>query len=431
MSSISETIKELIRQQLLTLHTCLICKVLHVYADGTAKIHPLTMVQTTTGEVRQHQALDGVPILDHARSTVKVGSICVAVFAERDIAKALSGTYALPSLARHHSMSDGLIVGTIGKDAGGTIPGVPLPAETDTAKTIIVDSVDGKEVHVDVKLNPAADNLIRSTENGLYAPGYTKTDIDSMKSDINDLLSRAIASEEKVVEISDRVTDLSKSTEAELAKKQDTLTFDDTPTRNSTNPVTSSGIYTAIARSRANITAVSVDISITADMWQDGAVTITSSEVHADSVVTVGLQMSMATAELVQVVGNALIVAKSQADGVIVLECLGTIPTITIPMTLTILTDTSYAVIQTIEFTVLPSDWVDGVATLTDANFFADSIVDIGLQVGAATADIAKAAANATIAAKSQTDGAITLVCLGTVPALDLPLAVTVINIGG
>lgn len=207
--------------------------------------------------------------------------------------------------------------------------------------------------------------------------------------------------------------------------------FDTTPTKNSTNPVTSNGIYTAIARSRANITAVSVDVDVTADMWQDGAITITSSEIHADSVVTVGLQLGTATAELVQSVGNALIVAKSQADGAIVLECLGTIPTITIPITLTILTDTSYAVIQTIEFTVKPSDWVDGVATLTDANFLTDSIVDIGLQVGAATADIAKAAASATIAAQSQTDGSITLVCLGTVPAVALPLSVTVINVGG
>lgn len=210
-----------------------------------------------------------------------------------------------------------------------------------------------------------------------------------------------------------------------------TLPCDETPTKNSTNPVTSNGIYTAIARSRANITAASVDVSITPDMWQDGTVTITSSEIHADSVVTVRLQMGTATAELVQAVGNALIMAKSQAEGSITLECLGEIPAVTIPITLTILTDTSYAVIQTIDFTVLPSDWVDGVATLTDANFFADSIVDIGLQVGAATADIANAAANAVLAAQSQTDGAITLVCLGTVPAVALPLAVTVINVGG
>lgn len=185
MSNIAAVMKEMIRQQLMTLHTCLICKVLNVYANDTAKVHPLTMVQTAAGEVRQHQALDGVPIADQVKNTIKVGSICIVVFAERDIAKSLSGEYALPSLARHHSLSDGLIIGTIGEVSGSTLPGTqwyaPLSAETNTAKTTVVDSETdaGKEVRVDVKLNPASDNLIRSTPNGLYAPGYTKAEIDS------------------------------------------------------------------------------------------------------------------------------------------------------------------------------------------------------------------------------------------------------------
>lgn len=116
MSTISATIKEMIRQQLLTLHTCLICTVLNVYDDGTAKVHPLTMVQTVSGEVRQHQALDHVPMTDQVRDYVSVGSICVVIFAERDIAKAVYGEYALPSICRHHSMSDGIIIGTIGSE---------------------------------------------------------------------------------------------------------------------------------------------------------------------------------------------------------------------------------------------------------------------------------------------------------------------------
>jgi len=116
MSTISATIKEMIRQQLLTLHTCLICIVLNVYDDGTAKVHPLTMVQTISGEVRRHQALDHVPMIDQVKDYVSVGSICVVIFAERDIAKAVCGEYALPSVGRHHSMSDGIIVGTIGSE---------------------------------------------------------------------------------------------------------------------------------------------------------------------------------------------------------------------------------------------------------------------------------------------------------------------------
>lgn len=185
MSNVSEVMKEMIRQQLLTLHTCLICKVLRVYANDTAKVHPLTMVQTKAGEVRQHQALDGVPIADQAKSSIKVGSICVVVFAERDVARAISGEYAIPSPARHHSLSDGLIIGTIGETVGSDIPGsqwcAPLSAETDTAKTAIADSETdaGKEVRVHVKLNPAADNLIYTTPTGLYAPGYTKSEVDA------------------------------------------------------------------------------------------------------------------------------------------------------------------------------------------------------------------------------------------------------------
>ena len=114
MSTISEVLKKLIRQQVLTLHTCLICRVLDVYADGTAKVHPLTMVQTASGEVRQHEALNHVPMLDQVKEAVSVGTICVVLFAERDITMAVKGEYALPSLARHHSLSDGILIGTIG-----------------------------------------------------------------------------------------------------------------------------------------------------------------------------------------------------------------------------------------------------------------------------------------------------------------------------
>lgn len=114
MSNVSAVIKEMIRQQMLLLHTCLICKVLEVYEDGTAKVHPLTMIQTVSGEVRQHQALDHVPMTDQVKDYISIDSICIVLFAERDISKALTGEYALPSVCRHHSLSDGIIVGTVG-----------------------------------------------------------------------------------------------------------------------------------------------------------------------------------------------------------------------------------------------------------------------------------------------------------------------------
>jgi hypothetical protein len=116
--SISELIKEMTNQQLLTLHTCLICIVLDVYEDGTAKIHPLTVMQTASGETVQHQALDHVPMTEQVKNDVSTGSICVAIFAERDISGALNGEYYLPSVGRHHSLSDGIIIGTLGKSEG-------------------------------------------------------------------------------------------------------------------------------------------------------------------------------------------------------------------------------------------------------------------------------------------------------------------------
>ena len=169
MSDIAATIKEMIRQQLLTMHTCLVCRVLELHEDGTAKIQPLTLTQSTTGTVRQHAPLDGVPVLDQIRHTVTADAVCVAVFAERDISAVLTGEYALPSTAHHHSLSDGMIIGTL--DGSGTsVPAswyAPLPAETDSAKTSIKAAEQGREVCVDVKLHAGEYNELACYEDGL------------------------------------------------------------------------------------------------------------------------------------------------------------------------------------------------------------------------------------------------------------------------
>lgn len=172
MSQVSAVIKEMIRQQLLTLHTCLVCKVLEIYSDGTAKVQPCTMMQTAKGTVKQHVALDGVPILDQIRSTVSVGKACVVVFAERDISAVRYAEFALPSASRHHSLSDGIIIGTI--DGSGTvIPGessVPLPSETATAKTSTNKKANGTEVQVDVKVSRQSGNKLQAKSDGLFVP---------------------------------------------------------------------------------------------------------------------------------------------------------------------------------------------------------------------------------------------------------------------
>lgn len=172
MSQVSAVIKEMIRQQLLTLHTCLVCKVLEIYSDGTAKVQPCTMMQTAKGTVKQHVALDGVPILDQIRSTVSVGKACVVVFAERDISAVRYAEFALPSASRHHSLSDGIIIGTI--DGSGTvIPGessAPLPFETATAKTSTNKKANGTEVQVDVKMSRQSGNKLQAKSDGLFVP---------------------------------------------------------------------------------------------------------------------------------------------------------------------------------------------------------------------------------------------------------------------
>lgn len=172
MSQVSAVIKEMIRQQLLTLHTCLVCKVLELYSDGTAKVQPCTMMQTAKGTVKQHVALDGVPILDQIRSTISVGKACVVVFAERDISAVRYAEFALPSASRHHSLSDGIIIGTI--DGSGTvIPGessAPLPSETATAKTSTNKKTNGTEVQVDVKVSRQSGNKLQAKSDGLFVP---------------------------------------------------------------------------------------------------------------------------------------------------------------------------------------------------------------------------------------------------------------------
>lgn len=114
MSDVSKTIKQLIEQSALTLHTCLVCEVLDVDAAAhTAKIQPLTLVKTIDGAAKEHTALSGVPYTRECGENITIGGVVVAVFAERDVTLALKGEHALPPITRHHSLADGIIIGTI------------------------------------------------------------------------------------------------------------------------------------------------------------------------------------------------------------------------------------------------------------------------------------------------------------------------------
>lgn len=223
MSQVSAVIKEMIRQQLLTLHTCLVCKVLEIYSDGTAKVQPCTMMQTAKGTVKQHVALDGVPILDQIRSTVSVGKACVVVFAERDISAVRYAEFALPSASRHHSLSDGIIIGTI--DGSGTvIPGessVPLPSETATAKTSTNKKANGTEVQVDVKMSRQSGNKLQAKSDGLFVPESPDTNTTyNISKDGSTLKLTGSDGSESSVAIPE-----SKNTKYKLTKNGNTITL--------------------------------------------------------------------------------------------------------------------------------------------------------------------------------------------------------------
>lgn len=70
----------------------------------------------------------------------------------------------------------------------------PLPAETNSAKTTIVEAEGnaGSSIQVDVKLNPSSDNAIHSTPAGLYYAGYTKEEIGSMVAGANSSANAAM-----------------------------------------------------------------------------------------------------------------------------------------------------------------------------------------------------------------------------------------------
>ena len=66
--------------------------------------------------------------------------------------------------------------------------------------------------------------------------------------------------------------------DAALAGKQATLTFDSAPTQNSTNPVTSGGVYTAMANV-GSPTATQVQTAVDNYLDQNGVVFNTSAEI--------------------------------------------------------------------------------------------------------------------------------------------------------
>lgn len=84
---------------------------------------------------------------------------------------------------------------------------------------------------------------------------------------------------------SDADKPISTATQTALNAKQDTLTFDTTPTSGSTNPVTSGGIYTAVSQLESQIEDglhTLVPVTLAANGWISGLQTVTVAGVLAD-----------------------------------------------------------------------------------------------------------------------------------------------------
>lgn len=104
--------ENMVEQKLLTLHTAYLAKVLTVNG-GSADIQPLSLVKAVAGEAKTQAVVSGVPICKHALEDTLEGSTVLVVCCERDISLTRKGEVALPSLKRHHSLSDSVIVGVI------------------------------------------------------------------------------------------------------------------------------------------------------------------------------------------------------------------------------------------------------------------------------------------------------------------------------
>lgn len=105
--------------------------------------------------------------------------------------------------------------------------------------------LQGKQDTLTFDTTPTDGSSNPVTSDGIYdAIKVVKDDVD----DINELIPEAASSENKLAD--------KKYVDDELAEKQNKLTFDTTPRKNSENPVTSGGIYTAIDTITTDVTGI-------------------------------------------------------------------------------------------------------------------------------------------------------------------------------
>ena len=157
------------------------------------------------------------------------------------------------------------------------------------------------KIPVSVMRNDVAENTVENVE---YVDGTltvtkdgTETDLfnaEELKTDLD--LTKADVGLGNVDNTSDIAKPISTATQAALNAKQNVLTFDDAPVSGSSNPVKSSGIYTALAGKKNTQTAKNSpsaagnSLSFIDTISQDtqGVITATKKNVPVDSVPTEG-----------------------------------------------------------------------------------------------------------------------------------------------
>ncbi|GGA31033.1 Gp138 family membrane-puncturing spike protein [Psychrobacillus lasiicapitis] len=143
MSNSSEFYSNFKNQLLLSINTCMPCKVLaYNESNRTAKIQPLFMIKEINRAPEKLSVLEDVPVLfervkiknntaisvtipnsDHTQITfnesvelvpsINVGDIVLAVFAQRSLDDAIEGNVVYPGTSRLFAVHDAIIVGIL------------------------------------------------------------------------------------------------------------------------------------------------------------------------------------------------------------------------------------------------------------------------------------------------------------------------------
>jgi hypothetical protein len=224
--------------------------------DANSAVVKLTGVMKYAGQVDNYSDLDSV--------TKNKGDVWNIVNADKD-----HGIKAGDNVAWN---------GTDWDDLSGTVDLSIYAEKSDYQKTIVSATADGATITFNHK-----DGTTSST---------TVNNVASATAATNDAKGQKIdTTYEKVADASSVHTSLQTSINNLSTSKQDKLTFDVTPTANSTNPVTSDGIKKAIDAKTVDLsgyaTTDSVSDAVNNISWDNGKLSVTT---KGGTTTTVGIQ---------------------------------------------------------------------------------------------------------------------------------------------